>query len=183
MAIGPDAQAEAWGCRRVWPSKVALSEADEARRSELGNRYDELAEQHNGNGEDLPDDVAAELERIEAELAALEAKEESWRAEDVAIAGVVLTLASDGSLRAERGYVRAEDEPQPEPVTPDLDGIEADGIGETGTENDEGETPIGGTISPIRGETEAEAEDKSPALSATLQAELAGINETSGFDS
>ncbi len=171
VAIGPDAQAQAWGCRRVWPSKVALSELDEARRSELGNRYDELVEEHNGNGEDLPDDVAAELERIEAELAALEAKEEAWQAEDVAIAGVVLTLASDGSLRAERGYVRAEDEPQPEPVTPDMDGAEADGIGETGTDDNAGETPIGGdTVTPIRGE--AEAEEKAPALSATLLAEL-----------
>jgi len=35
----------------------------EARRSELASRYDELAEQHNGTGEDLPDDVAAELHR------------------------------------------------------------------------------------------------------------------------
>ncbi len=170
VAIGPDAQAAAWNCRRVWPNRVALSEADEARRSELGNRYDELVEEHNGNGEDLPDDVAAELERIEAELVALEAREEAWQAEDVAIAGVVLTLASDGSLRAERGYVRAEDEPQPEPVMPDVDGSEGDGIGETGTENNEGETPIGGTVTPIRGEDEAEG--KAPALSATLQAEL-----------
>jgi len=170
VAIGPDAQAAAWNCRRVWPNRVALSEANEARRSELASRYDELAEEHNGNGEDLPDEVAAELERIEAELAALEAKEEAWQAEDMAIAGVVLTLASDGSLRAERGYVRAEDEPQPEPVTPDVDGSKGDGIGETATENDEGETPIGGTVTPIRGE--AKAEDKAPALSATLQAEL-----------
>jgi len=40
VAIGPEAQAAAWNCRRVWPNRVALSEADEARRSELGNRYD-----------------------------------------------------------------------------------------------------------------------------------------------
>jgi len=95
----------------VWSDKVALSAEDEAQRSELGSRHDELAEQHNGTGEDLPDDVAAELDRIEAELASLEAKEEAWQPEDVAIAGVALTLAADGGLRAERGYVRAEDEP------------------------------------------------------------------------
>ncbi len=181
VAIGPDAQSAAWNCRRVWPTKVALSEADEARRSELGNRYDELVEEHNGNGEDLPDDVAAELERIEAELAALEAKREAWQAEDVAMAGVVLTLAADGSLRTERGYVRAEDEPQPEPVTPDVDGSEGDGIGETGTDDDAGETPTGGgTVTPIRGE--AEAEDKAPSLSATLQAELQA-HRTAGLQS
>ncbi len=169
VAIGPDAQSAAWNCRRVWPTKVTLSGADEARRSELADRYDELAEAHNGNGEDLPDDVAAELERIEAELAALEAKEEVWQPEDVAVAGVVLALVADGSLRAERGYVRAEDEPQPEPGTPDGDGSDEDGG--TGTGDDAGETPIGGgTVTPIRGA--AEPEDKAPALSATLQAEL-----------
>ena len=167
VAIGPEAQSAAWACRRVWPSKVALSEADEARRGELGNRYDELAEEHNGTGEDLPEEVAVELDRIEAELAALDAKEEAWQPEDVAIAGVMLTLAADGSLRAERGYVRAEDEPKPEPVMADADGIETDG--KTGTE-DQGETPIGGTVTPIR--STPEPEDKAPALSATLLADL-----------
>jgi len=168
VAIGPNAQAAAWNCRRVWPTMAVLSEADEARRSELADRYDDLAEQHNGNGGDLPDDVAAELERTDAELARLGAKQEAWKPEDVAIAGVVLTLAADGSLRAERGYVRAEDEPQPEPVTPDVGGSREDGG--TGTGGDAGETPIGGTVIPIRGK--AEAEDKAPALSAALLAEL-----------
>jgi len=65
--------------------------------------------------------------------------------------------------------VRAEDEPQPEPVTPDVDGTEADGIGETGTDDGAGERPIGGgAVTPIRGEDE----DKAPALSAALLAEL-----------
>ena len=59
--------------------------------------------------------MAAELERLEAELAALEAKEQVFRPEDIAMAGVVITLASDGSLRIERGFVRAEDEAQRRP--------------------------------------------------------------------
>lgn len=140
---------------------------DDARRSELGSCYDVLGEQHN-SGDDLPDDVAAEMDRIEAELAALEAKEEAWQPEDVAIAGVVLTLAADGSLRAERGYVRAEDEPKPEPITPDMVGTDADG--ETGTEDDAGEVPVAGTVTTFR--PTPEPEDKAPALSATLLAEL-----------
>ncbi len=169
IAIGPDAQAEAWNLRRVWPSKVALSPEDEQRRDELASRYDELADVHNGSADNLPEDVAAELDRIEAELAALDAKQEVFRPEDVARAGVVITLAVDGSLRAECGYVRAEDEAQPEPVTPDEDG-EADGTGETGTDEGAGETPIGGTVTPIR--PSPEPEDKAPALSAALLAEL-----------
>ena len=61
--------------------------------------------------------MADELDRIEAELAELEAKEEAWQPDDVAIGGVILTIAVDGSLRIDRGYVRAEDEPKPQSVT------------------------------------------------------------------
>ncbi len=170
VAIGQEAQAAAWNLRRVWPSKVALSPEDEQRRDELANRNDDLAEAHNRSADDLPEEVAAELDGIEAELAALDGKQEVYRAEDVARAGVVVTLAVDGSLQVERGYVRPEDEARPEPVTPDENGAEADGTGETGTVESAGETPIGGTVTPLRGE--AEPEDKAPALSAVLLAEL-----------
>ena len=170
VAIGQEAQAAAWNMRRVWPSKEALSPEDEARRDELASRYDKLAEQHSRSADDLPEDVTAELERIDAELAALGDKQDVFRPEDVARAGVVVTLPADGSLRIERGYVRPEDEAQPEPVTPDEDGGEGDGTGETGTDEEAGETPIGGTVTPIRGA--AEPEDKAPALSAALLAEL-----------
>jgi len=170
VAIGQEAQAAAWNLRRVWPSKVALSPEDEQRRDELANRNDDLAEAHNRSADDLPEEVAAELDGIEAELAALDGKQEVYRAEDLARAGVVVTLAVDGSLQVERGYVRPEDEARPEPVTPDENGAEADGTGETGTVESAGETPIGGTVTPLRGE--AEPEDKAPALSAVLLAEL-----------
>ena len=171
VGIGQEAQAAAWNLRRVWPDKVALSAEDEARRSELAARHDELAEEHNGSGDDLPDGVATELDRIEAELAELEAREEAWRPADVARAGAVITLAVDGSLRIERGYVRPEDEAQPEPVTLDENGTEAEGTGETGTDKDASEAPIGGgTVTPFR--PSPEPEDKAPALSAALLAEL-----------
>ena len=87
VGIGQEVQAAAWNLRRVWPDKVALSDAEEARRGELAARHDEIAEEHNGSGDDLPEDVAAELDRIEAELAGLKAKEEAWQPEDVSIGG------------------------------------------------------------------------------------------------
>ena len=167
VGIGQEAQAAAWNLRRVWPNKVALSAEDDARRSELAARHDEIAEQHNGSGDDLPDDVAAELDRIETELAELEAREEAWRPEDVAIGGVILTIAVDGSLRIDRGYVRAEDEPKPEPVTPAQDD-ETQGDTEAEAQATEGKS--GGTVTPFR--PEPEPEDKAAALSATLLAEL-----------
>ena len=170
VAIGEGAAAECHHLRRVRPDTVALTEAEEARRTELAARYDELAEQHGGNGDDLPDGVAAELDAIEQELDDLEARTRAFRAEDVARAGASLTLASDGSLRIERGFVRPEDEARPAPVTSGVDSSEADDIGETGTDEDAADAPSGGTVTPIRGE--AETEDKAPALSAALLAEL-----------
>jgi ParB family chromosome partitioning protein len=92
VAIGPDAQAGSWNLRRVWPSKASLSPEDEQRRDELASRYDDLAEEHNRSADDLPQDVAAELDRIDAELAALGDKQDVFRPEDVARAGVVVTL-------------------------------------------------------------------------------------------
>ena len=170
VGVGQQAQAAAWNLRRVWPDKLALSAEDEAQCGELAARRDEIAEEHNGGSDDLPDDVAAELDRIESEFAELEAGEEVWQPAHVAIGGVILTIAVDGSLRIDRGYVRPEDEPQPEPVTSDGSGTETEGTGETGTGEDAGEAPIGGgTVTPFRPAPEAE---KAPALSATLLAEL-----------
>ena len=164
VGIGQEAQAAAWNLRRVWPDKVALSAMDDARRSELAARHDESAEEHNGSGDDLPEDVAAELDRIEAELAMFEAKEEAWQPEDVAMGGVILTIAVDGSLRIDRGYVRTEDEPTAEPVTLANDDTAQDGA------TDEGEG--GGTITPFRPVPTPEPEDKASALSASLLTEL-----------
>ncbi len=125
---------------------------------------DELAAEHNGSADDLPEGVAAELDAIEAELAALEAREDVWTPADVAVAGAVLTLALDGSLRVEQGFVRPEDEPKPEPTTPTADGngqdgADADGSGSTGGGSDSGDTPAGGMGTggawplPVRGNT------------------------------
>jgi len=189
VAIGPDAQARAWPCRRVWPRKVAPTPRDDARRTELASRYDELAAEHNGSAGDLPEEVAAELDAIEAELATLEVREDVWTPGDVAVAGAVLTLALDGGLRVERGFVRPEDEPKPEPASPAADadgqdGAEADGTGSTGEGSDSGDASAGGDGSststggawplPVRGGAGAvsEPEDKAPALSGALQAEL-----------
>jgi len=185
VAIGADAQAGAWRCRRVWPCKVVPTPEDDTRQAELAGHYDELAEQHNGSADDLPEEVVAELDRIEAELAALEAREDVWQPGDVAVAGAVLTLALDGSLRVERGFVRPEDKPKPELAAPAADGDGQDGTeaGGTGEGSDSGDTPAGGTdaggawLLPVRGGAGAvtEPDDKAPALSGALQAELEAL--------
>ncbi len=142
---------------------------DAARRDELAVRHDELAEAHDSHGDDLPGDVAAELDAIERELDGLDACARAFRAEDVARAGASLTLAADGSLRVERGFMRPEDEAKPATPGGEESG-EADGIGEMGTDADAGGVPGGAGVTPIRGGSEAE--DTAPILSATLLAEL-----------
>ena len=169
VAIGSDAQAQAWGWRRVWPGKAALLPEDERRRTELTDRYDELAEEDHGTGDDLPDEVAAELERIEAEQAAFETKQAVFRPEDVAVAGVVITVTADGTLRSERGFVRPEDEARPEPVTSGAEHSELDETEQAGADEDAGDRPVG-NVTPIRDEAEPKA--TVPALSAPLLAEL-----------
>ena len=55
-------------------------------------------------------DDAAKLGRIEAAIEVL--RREEYKARDIALAGAFVTLSGDGSVRIERGFVRAEDEPE-----------------------------------------------------------------------
>ena len=161
VAVGAEASDALWRCRRIWPARAPLTEAEEARRDALSARYDELAEGHGGTDDDLPEAVAAELDAIEAELDALEAREAAWRPEDLALAGALVTLAGDGRLAVTRGLLRPEDEPKP--AAPHADGRdEEDGEGLDSPGTGEAEAPA----------AEGDAEDKAPALSAALVAEL-----------
>jgi len=94
--------------RRVFAKPVPLSKAERKRLRKLEARYKALYDKYAAG--DVPADDAAKLERIEAAVAAL-CKEE-YKAQDLALAGAFLTLAGDGSVRIERGYVRSEDEPE-----------------------------------------------------------------------
>jgi ParB family chromosome partitioning protein len=94
--------------RRVFAKPVPLSKAERKRLRKLEARYKTLYGKYSDG--DVPADDAAKLERIEAAVAAL-CKEE-YKAQDLALAGAFLTLAGDGSVRVERGYVRSEDEPK-----------------------------------------------------------------------
>jgi ParB family chromosome partitioning protein len=94
--------------RRVFAKPVPLSKSERKKLRKLEARYKALYDKHSDG--DVPADDAAKLERIEAAVAAL-CKEE-YKAQDLALAGAFLTLAGDGSVRVERGYVRSEDEPK-----------------------------------------------------------------------
>jgi len=91
---------------RIKVTEVDLSEEDEARLSSLCERYDELVAALEEEG---AEETSAELARVTAELEVLQAKKEIWPEEEKTRAGVILSLDSDGQLRAVRGLLKAEE--------------------------------------------------------------------------
>ncbi|MFN3370308.1 MAG: ParB/RepB/Spo0J family partition protein [Sphingomonadaceae bacterium] len=128
--IAGEVQAEGWkwaeahidyphahGMRRFYPQPVPLSDEDEARLEALSTEHDELAEGYSSYDE-MPEDVAAKLEAVSDEIDAISERRSAYDANVIAHGGAFVVLHHDGSVRIERGFVRAEDEaladPQPE---------------------------------------------------------------------
>lgn len=104
----------AYGCergmRRITGATVPLTNEEQSRLDSLVEEYDRLGEQYQDGG-DLPDEVDARLTEIDAEITALTQRPVSYDPDEIARAGVFVSLAHDGRLRIDRGYVRPEDEP------------------------------------------------------------------------
>jgi ParB family chromosome partitioning protein len=94
--------------RRAFPEAVPLSKKERQQLRKLECRYNALCDKYPDG--DMPDEAAAKLARIETATHAL--AKEAYRPRDVKLAGAFVTLGQDGSLRIERGYVRAEDDPK-----------------------------------------------------------------------
>ncbi|MBX3671020.1 MAG: ParB/RepB/Spo0J family partition protein [Rhodocyclaceae bacterium] len=94
---------------------MPLSDEDQARLDSISAKYDELAARHEGE-DDVADEVQAEIDALDAEIATLQQKQVAYRPEDVERAGVIVSLGQDGLVRIERGLVKPEDrkaEPAP----------------------------------------------------------------------
>lgn len=112
----------AWRLARARPEAVPLSAEDEARRDALAEEHDELADALNGGDED--EATQARYDAVAQELENLEAQERRFLPEDLARAGIIVALDGAGGLRVERGFVRAEDVPAPEPANDDAEGAD-----------------------------------------------------------
>ncbi len=109
----------AWRLARARSEAVPLSAEDEARRDALAEEHDELADALNGGNED--EATQARYDTVAEELEGLEARERRFLPEDLARAGIIVALDGAGALRVERGFVRAEDVPVPEPANDDAE--------------------------------------------------------------
>ena len=112
----------AYGMRQLIGTTVDLTEDERATREALRDEYDRLEAEY-AQVDEYPDEVDARLGEIEKLLGAFEMRPMIYDPEQMARAGVFVSLDVDGTLLIERGYVRAEDEeplqPEPEIVDPE----------------------------------------------------------------
>jgi ParB family chromosome partitioning protein len=129
------------GLRRTYPQAVDLSAEDQAALDAAQAEFSSLTEQHE-SVEELADEVDARFGELEAEIERLEAKRQAYDPADIARCGAFIILNHDGTVRIERGFVRAEDE-KPEPETHDVSG---EGEGGHSVQEDGGTGPNGEAV-------------------------------------
>lgn len=84
-------------------SETALSKKEEKRLARLSARYDDLVARAEADEDPA---TIAELDAIEAELKALQARKEVWSDADKAHSGVLVSLDADGAVNIARGLIR-----------------------------------------------------------------------------
>lgn len=154
------------GLRRIYPKDVDLSAGDQAALGAVQAEFDSLTTAHEGD-EELPDEVDARFGELEAEIERLEAKRLAYDPADIARCGVFVILNHDGSLRIERGFVKAEDE-RPEP---EGDAITSEGEGGPIAGDGDAPGPHGETGGVSSDNADEDADDHRP-LSDTLIRDL-----------
>jgi ParB family chromosome partitioning protein len=87
--------------RRIYPQSRALTDEEAETLTLLETEYECLPEDH--------PEFDAEIERLETAIEALRGPD-SFAADDIARAGVFVSLGHDGYARIERGFIRPEDE-------------------------------------------------------------------------
>ncbi len=110
-----------WGHTRQFAeiegTEVPLSD-EETTRLEALHAEQETIEAEYAQADEYPDEVDARLGEIEQAILALEERPLAFDPADMARAGAFISLASDGTLQVERGFVLPEDMPT-EPEEPD----------------------------------------------------------------
>jgi ParB family chromosome partitioning protein len=115
------------GLRRFYGERAEYSEEELARHDAVKADYDKLDAEY-AAANDYSEETEARLEELGNQLDALNDRPYVFDPEEVPRGGAFLSLAANGELKIERGFVRSEDEPVIEP-----DGDEdSDGAGGNG---------------------------------------------------
>ncbi len=111
------------GLRRFYGKQREYTEEELARHDALKAEYDKLDADY-AETEDYSEETETRLEALGNELDALNDRPYVFDPEDIARGGVFISLAVNGELKIERGFVRPEDEPVVEVDVDDADGDE-----------------------------------------------------------
>lgn len=159
VETAPDfAYGHTYGLRQLRGETVPLTDVEEVTLVALQQEVDDI-ETAASEAEELTDEQDQRMAELETAIEALTARPIVFDTDEVARAGAFVSIAADGSVRVERGYVRPEDElpidAEPEVVigtdevragsaTADVEGDEATYAtdGPTEPEEDEGLRPI-----------------------------------------
>ncbi len=118
VEVAPDfAYGHTYGLRQLRGETVPLTAEEEATLAALQQEVDDI-ETASAEAEELTDEQDRRMGELETAIEALNDRPIVFDADEVARAGAFVSIAADGSLRIERGYVRPEDElpvePEPE---------------------------------------------------------------------
>jgi len=134
----------AHGMSRSYPQPVEVPPEEQARLDAVSAEWDRLAQQYDGI-DDLPDDVAARLDALNSEIERLSARRQAYEPDVIGRGGAFVVLNHDGTPRVEHGFIRPEDEPQPEegmdPVAEDEDAT-VNEVGGAPDDDEEGEDDV-----------------------------------------
>jgi ParB family chromosome partitioning protein len=108
------------GLRRFYGERAEYNEEDLGRHDALKAEYDKLGAEY-AEADEYSEETEAWLEGLGNELDALNDRPYIYDPEEVARGGAFISLAANGELQIERGFVRPEDEPVVE-----LEGGDAD---------------------------------------------------------
>jgi len=108
----------AHGFRRVYAHPVELSDEEDAAYDAAQEKLIALSEKWDG-ADELPPKVVKRLQRLEDEIASIDARRRAYDPDDIERGGLLVVLNHDGTARIERGFIRPEDE-APEPETEEV---------------------------------------------------------------
>lgn len=103
-----------YGLRRISGEQPALTEEEQATRDALQAEFDRLEADY-ADAPELPEEIDERLGEIEHAIAAIDDRPVRYDEDDIARAGVFVSVDHGGRLRIDRGYVRPEDESTIEP--------------------------------------------------------------------
>ncbi|MCA0343355.1 MAG: ParB/RepB/Spo0J family partition protein, partial [Proteobacteria bacterium] len=114
------------GLRRFYGKQAEFTEEELARHDSLQAEFDKLSEEYEA-ADDYSEETEARLDDLDAQLTALNERPYVLDPDDVARGGAFISLAGNGELKIERGFVRPEDEPVIEAVEGDAADPDGDG--------------------------------------------------------